>query len=130
MIKTVYFATNRQPLLDPADPAHKKIIGFSSELGPTSGIDVRYGSAKVKVNLARKTYVYDPASLVVAEQKLVFAEGESPVLGSDTIFETRPLRCRDVADSAARSPISAVSAAGSVSLSCANNTPRLGIISV
>lgn len=88
MIKTVYFATNRQPLLDPADPAHKKIIGFSSELGPTSGIDVRYGSAKVKVNLARKTYVYDPASLVVAEQKLVFAEGESPVLGSDTIFET------------------------------------------
>ncbi|NTI44229.1 alpha/beta hydrolase [Rhizobium rhizogenes] len=87
MIQTVYFATNRQPLLDPSDPQQRRIIGFGSELGPTSGIDVRYGSAKIDVNLSRKTNVLVPGSLVVADQQLLFAEGQSPILGSDTIFD-------------------------------------------
>lgn len=87
MIKTVYFATNRQPLLDPTDPQHQRIIGFGSELGPTSGIDVRYGSAKVDVNLSRKTNKLVPGSLAVANQQLLFEEGQSPTLGSDTIFD-------------------------------------------
>jgi esterase/lipase superfamily enzyme len=87
MIREVYFATNRQPLLDPADPAQEKIIGFGSELGPTSGIDVRYGSAKVDVNLSKRTNVLVPGSLNVASQQLVFAAGQSAVLGSDTVFD-------------------------------------------
>lgn len=87
MIQTVYFATNRQPLLDPSDPQQRRIIGFGSELGPTSGIDVRYGSAKIDVNLSRKTNVLVPGSLEVADQQLLFAEGQSPILGSDTIFD-------------------------------------------
>jgi esterase/lipase superfamily enzyme len=87
MIQTVYFATNRQPLLDPSDPQQQRIIGFGSELGPTSGIDVRYGSAKVDVNLSKKTNVIVPGSLIVATQQLLFTEGQSPILGSDTIFD-------------------------------------------
>ncbi|ENN86413.1 hypothetical protein RHSP_79212 [Rhizobium freirei PRF 81] len=87
MIQTVYFATNRQPLLDPSDPKQERIIGFGSELGPTSGIDVRYGSAKVDVDLSKKTNVLVPGSLVVANQQLLFTEGQSPILGSDTIFD-------------------------------------------
>ncbi|OEC93565.1 alpha/beta hydrolase [Rhizobium sp. YK2] len=87
MIQTVYFATNRQPLLDPSDPQQMRIIGFGSELGPTSGIDVRYGSAKVDVNLSKRTNVLVSGSLIVADQQLLFTEGQSPILGSDTIFD-------------------------------------------
>ena len=80
---TVYFATNRQPLTDGGD----KIIGFSSELGPIGGLDVRYGHAEVVVDLKKRTTTIVPGSLEVAEQKLIFAAGDAPVLGSKTIFD-------------------------------------------
>jgi esterase/lipase superfamily enzyme len=79
---TVYFATNRQPLTDGGE----RIIGFSSELGPTGGIDVRYGRADVEVDTKNTTTIV-PGSLKVAEQKLLFAAGDAPVLGSTTIFD-------------------------------------------
>src|SRR5437773_11283216 len=79
----VYFATNRQPLADGSD----KIIGFSSELGPTGGLDVRYGRADVAVDLRKATTTIVPGSLEVADQKLIFAAGGAPVLGSKTIFD-------------------------------------------
>jgi esterase/lipase superfamily enzyme len=80
---TVYFATNRQPLTDGSD----RIVDFSSELGPTGGLDVRYGSAEVKVDLKKSTCTIVPGSLQVAEQKLLFPDGGGPVLGSKTIFD-------------------------------------------
>ena len=80
---TVYFATNRQPLTDGTE----RIVGFSSELGPTGGLDVRYGRAKVQVDLAAATQAMVPGSLEVADQKLVFAVGGRPILGSQTIFD-------------------------------------------
>jgi len=81
---TVYFATNRQPLLEEGT---EKIIGFGADLGPTGGLDVRYGSAQVDVDLAQKTNVMVDGSLIVADQKLVFAAGQKPMLGSKTIFD-------------------------------------------
>src|SRR5262249_58959939 len=80
---TVYFATNRQPLTDGTE----RIVGFSSELGPTGGLDVRYGRAKVQVDLAAGTQAIVPGSLEVADQKLVFAIGGRPLLRSQTIFD-------------------------------------------
>jgi hypothetical protein len=82
-IVTVYFATNRQPLTDGGD----RIVGFSSELGPIGGLDVRYGRAQVSVDLKTGKYSLVPGSLEVAEQKLIFAAGSGPVLGSRTIFD-------------------------------------------
>jgi len=80
----VYFATNRQPLLkDDGD----EIIGFGPELGPTGGLDVRYGSAQVDVDISKKTNTIVPGSLFVAGQKLMFAAGGKPTLGSQTIFD-------------------------------------------
>ncbi len=81
---TVYFATNRQPMLDGATD---KIINFSSELGPTGGLDVRYGSATVEVDLAARSAKVVGGSLKVADQQLTFAAGGAPQLGSNTIFE-------------------------------------------
>jgi esterase/lipase superfamily enzyme len=81
---TVYFATNRQPILKGGTDT---IIGFSSELGPTSGLDVRYGSAQVDVDLAAKTNEMVDGSLKVADQKLLFAARGRPTLGSNTIFD-------------------------------------------
>jgi len=81
---TVYFATNRQPILKGGTDT---IIGFSSELGPTSGLDVRYGSAQVDVDLAAKTNEMVDGSLRVADQKLLFAARGRPTLGSNTIFD-------------------------------------------
>jgi esterase/lipase superfamily enzyme len=49
---TVYFATNRQPH---NDTNGTRIIGFGSELGPTGGLDVRYSSAQVEVDLRKQT---------------------------------------------------------------------------
>lgn len=69
---TVYFATNRQPLTDGGE----QIIGFSSELGSTGGIDVRYGRADVEVDIKKGTTTIVPGSLKVAEQKLLFAAGD------------------------------------------------------
>ena len=80
---TVYFATNRQPLIKDGD----RIVGFTSELGPVGGLDVRYGQALVKVDITRRTARMVPDSLEVAEQKLLFAVGGSPILGSKTIFD-------------------------------------------
>jgi esterase/lipase superfamily enzyme len=80
---TVYFATNRQPLTDGGE----QIIGFSSELGPTGGLDVRYGRAEVEVDLRKGTTTIVPGSLEVAAQTLIFAAGGAPVLGSKTIFD-------------------------------------------
>jgi esterase/lipase superfamily enzyme len=80
---TVYFATNRQPMLDGATD---KIINFSSELGPTGGLDVRYGSAEVEVDLAAGTTAVVEGSLDVADQQLMFAECGEARLGSNTIF--------------------------------------------
>jgi esterase/lipase superfamily enzyme len=82
-VVTVYFATNRQPLTDGGD----RIVGFTSELGPTSGLDVRYGRAQVEVDLKNNQSTFVPGSLEVAEQKLLFAAGGNPVLGSKTIFD-------------------------------------------
>jgi hypothetical protein len=79
----VYFATNRQPLTDGGE----QIVGFTSELGPISGLDVRYGRAQVEVDLKKNQSTFVPGSLEVAEQKLLFAAGGSPVLGSKTIFD-------------------------------------------
>ena len=81
---TVYFATNRQPMLDGATD---KIINFSSELGPTGGLDVRYGSATVEVDLAARTTKVVEGSLQVADQQLTFPAGGELRLGSNTIFE-------------------------------------------
>ena len=81
---TVYFATNRQPMLAAGS---EQIIDFSSELGPTGGLDVRYGSAKVDVDLTAKSTNIVAGSLVVAEQRLLFAAGEEPTFGSTTIFD-------------------------------------------
>jgi esterase/lipase superfamily enzyme len=81
---TVYFATNRQPILKSGT---ETIIDFSSELGPTSGLDVRYGSAQVDVNLAAKSNKLVDGSLKVADQKLLFATRSKPKLGSNTIFD-------------------------------------------
>ncbi len=81
---TVFFATNRQPILQSGT---ETIIGFSSELGPTGGLDVRYGSAQVDVDLAAETNKIVDGSLKVADQKLLFAARGRPKLGSNTIFD-------------------------------------------
>src|SRR3974390_1909676 len=81
---TVYFATNRQPILKGGTDT---IVGFSSELGPTGGLDLRYGSAQVDVDLAAKTNKMVDGSLKVADQKLLFGARGRPTLGSNTIFD-------------------------------------------
>src|SRR5262245_3894462 len=81
---TVYFATNRQPYT--ADGSDT-IEDFGTELGPIGGLEVRYGSAKVDVDLKQKTKVMVRGSLKVADQKLLFPKGETARLGSTTIFE-------------------------------------------
>jgi esterase/lipase superfamily enzyme len=84
MVTTVYFATNRPPFTEPGDG---KILNFGSELGPTSGLDVRYGRADVQVDLNAETARFMPGSLQVADEKLIFPQGEGAVLGSTTIFD-------------------------------------------
>jgi esterase/lipase superfamily enzyme len=81
---TVYFATNRQPILQDGT---ETIIDFSSELGPTGGLDVRYGRAQVDVDLTKKRNQIVEGSLKVADQQLLFARDGEPKLGSDTIFD-------------------------------------------
>lgn len=48
----VYFATNRQPF---TEPGGSRIVDFGSELGPVGGLNVRYGSADVDVDLQART---------------------------------------------------------------------------
>jgi esterase/lipase superfamily enzyme len=81
---TVYFATNRQPLL--ADDG-KTITGFDSEPGPIGGYAVRFGQAQVTVDLAKEKNDIDWKSLFVAPEVLTPAPGAPPVFGSRTIFE-------------------------------------------
>jgi esterase/lipase superfamily enzyme len=80
----VYFASNRQPL---TAGGTDQIIDFGSELGPTNGLSVRYGSAEIAVDLTAKTNVLVPGSLKVADEQLIFPAGSGPQLGSDTIFD-------------------------------------------
>jgi esterase/lipase superfamily enzyme len=80
---TVYFATNRQPITDSAG----KITGFTADLGPVSGLNVRYGQAQVDVDLTRKKQRFVAGSLNVADERL-FGPVDAPrVLGSQTIFD-------------------------------------------
>jgi len=80
----VYFATNRQPF---TEPGGSRIVDFGSELGPVGGLNVRYGSADVDVDLQARTNVFVPGSLEVADEQLIFAKGDTPQLGSNTIFD-------------------------------------------
>jgi esterase/lipase superfamily enzyme len=84
MTTTVYFATNRQPF---TEPRNTKIIDFGPDLGPTSGLDVRYGRADVDVDLVGGTAKFVSGSLQVADEMLVFPQGGAAVLGSNTIFD-------------------------------------------
>ncbi|MGJ5206910.1 alpha/beta hydrolase [Bradyrhizobium sp. HKCCYLR20261] len=79
----VYFATNRQPL---TSEGSDQITGFSSELGPVNGLNVRYGRADIEVDLTARTYALVPGSLHVEAEQLIFPQGSRAVLGSDTIF--------------------------------------------
>jgi esterase/lipase superfamily enzyme len=81
---TVYFATNRLPMLEDGT---EKIVNFSSELGPTGGLDVRYGSAQVDVDLARNTTAVVAGSLKIADERQVPTAEAPRLLGSNTIFE-------------------------------------------
>jgi esterase/lipase superfamily enzyme len=79
----VYFATNRQPI---TDSAHR-ITGFTADLGPVGGLNVRYGQAQVDVDLARGKQSVVSGSLTVADESLFGPPGSAPVLGSQTIFD-------------------------------------------
>jgi esterase/lipase superfamily enzyme len=81
---TVYFATNRQPLLS-ADG--KTITNFDSEPGPIGGFAVRFGQATVSVDLTKAKNNIDWKSLSVAPEVLTPAPGDAPKFGSRTIFE-------------------------------------------
>jgi esterase/lipase superfamily enzyme len=81
---TVYFATNRQPVLA-ADG--KSIIDFGSDPGPISGYAVRFGQAQVAVDLSAATNVLVAGSLFVAPEVLTPAPGVAPQFGSRTIFD-------------------------------------------
>jgi esterase/lipase superfamily enzyme len=81
---TVYFATNRQPILD-ADG--KTITGFGTDPGPVSGYAVRFGQAIVSVDLAASTNNLVEGSLCVAPEVLTPAPGAPPLFGSKTIFD-------------------------------------------
>ncbi len=83
MRQTVYFATNRNPETDPSG----MIIGFGSDLGPVSGLSVRYGSAEVDVDLKATTANFVEGSLRVAPEQLSGPAGFRPILGSQTIFD-------------------------------------------
>ncbi|MGJ5137661.1 alpha/beta hydrolase [Bradyrhizobium oligotrophicum] len=80
---TVYFATNRQPI---TAEGTNQITGFSSELGPVNGLNIRYGRAEIAVDLQAPSYALVPGSLHVEDEQLIFPQGSRPVLGSNTIF--------------------------------------------
>ena len=81
---TVYFATNRQPI---TEVGGGRIVDFGSELGPISGLAVRFGSAEVDVNLAARTASMVEGSLAVADETLAGSADFTPKLGSRTIFD-------------------------------------------
>ncbi len=80
---TVYFATNRQPILD-ADG--QTIVDFDSDPGPVDGYAVRFGQAQVAVDLSAPKNDLVPGTLLVAPETLTPAPGAQPVYGSRTIF--------------------------------------------
>jgi esterase/lipase superfamily enzyme len=81
---TVYFATNRQPVLG-ADGV--TIVGFGSDPGPVDGYAIRFGQAQVAVDLAASRNDLIPGSLFVAPEVLTPVPGAEPQYGSKTIFE-------------------------------------------
>jgi esterase/lipase superfamily enzyme len=83
-IVTVYFATNRQPVMG-ADGT--TIVGFGSDPGPIGGYAVRFGQAQVTVDVAARTNVMVAGSLFVAPEVLTPAPGAAPQFGSRTIFD-------------------------------------------
>jgi esterase/lipase superfamily enzyme len=80
---TVYFATNRQPVLDAAG----NIAGFGADPGPIDGYAVRFGKAEVTVDLAAATNTMVPGSLYVAPEILTPPPQVAPTFGSHTIFD-------------------------------------------
>jgi esterase/lipase superfamily enzyme len=80
---TVYFATNRKPITDSAG----RITDFTADLGPVSGLNVRYGQAQVDVDVARRRKSIVAGSLNVADETLFGPVDSTPVLGSNTIFD-------------------------------------------
>ncbi|WP_027168321.1 alpha/beta fold hydrolase [Mesorhizobium sp. WSM3224] len=80
----VYFATNRQPY---TAPGSSRITRFEDDLGPVGGLNVRYGSADVDVDLDARTNTIVAGSLQVADEQLIPPEGGEPQLGSTTIFD-------------------------------------------
>ena len=81
---TVYFATNRQPILGAEG---KTIVDFDSSPGPVGGYSVRFGQALVDVDLSASTNKLVDGSLVVAPEQLTPAPGVAPQFGSKTIFD-------------------------------------------
>ena len=81
---TVYFATNRQPV---TEAGGGRTVGFGSELGPVSGLAVRFGSAEVDVDLRARTAALAEGSLAVADEVLAGSADFRPKLGSRTIFD-------------------------------------------
>ncbi|QKD01268.1 alpha/beta fold hydrolase [Mesorhizobium loti] len=84
MAVKVYFATNRQPY---TDPGSGRITRFGDDPGPVGGLNVRYGSADVDVDLDARTNTMVAGSLQVADEQLIPAQGGQPQLGSSTIFD-------------------------------------------
>ncbi|HEY7578408.1 MAG TPA: alpha/beta fold hydrolase [Acetobacteraceae bacterium] len=81
---TVYFGTNRQPI---AEAGGGRIIDFGAELGPVSGLAVRFGAAEVDVELRTKKASLVQGSLTVADEVLSGSVGFVPKFGSRTIFD-------------------------------------------
>jgi esterase/lipase superfamily enzyme len=81
---TVYFGTNRQPVMNEGG---NQIIGFANDPGPIGGYAVRFGQAVVAVDLLKGTNDLVPGSLFVAPEVLTPAPGAPPLLGSRTIFD-------------------------------------------
>ncbi|HYC05832.1 MAG TPA: alpha/beta fold hydrolase [Azospirillaceae bacterium] len=86
--RTVYFATNRQPITRRGGAA---IIGFGSDPGPVDGAAVRFGSVDIEVDLndpdegSQTSYL--PETLAVAEEQLVGTANFTPKKGSKTVFD-------------------------------------------
>jgi esterase/lipase superfamily enzyme len=81
---TVYFGTNRQPI---TEAGGGQIVDFGSELGPISGLSVRFGAAEVDVDLTTKKATLVKGSLTVADEVLSGSAGFAPKFGSRTIFD-------------------------------------------
>src|ERR1700759_4246833 len=81
---TVYFATNRQPVMGRDG---QTIVDFEADPGPVGGYAVRFGSANISVDLAAAQNDLVKGSLFVAPEILTPAPGAAPQFGSRTIFE-------------------------------------------